>query len=42
MYEVRVGRRRIERIHAFDLYKFNRNFQKTSKEIAPFIDIAMP
>ena len=40
MYEVRVGRGRIERIHAFDLYKFNRNFQKTSKEIAPFIDIA--
>jgi hypothetical protein len=33
MYEVRVGRRRIERIHAFDLYKFNRNFQKSSKEI---------
>ena len=40
MYEVRVGRGRIERIHAFDLYKFNRTFQKTSKEIAPFIDIA--
>jgi sacsin len=40
MYEVRVGRGRIERIHAFDLYKFNRNFQITSKEIAPFIDIA--
>jgi sacsin len=40
MYEVRVGRGRIERIHAFDLYKFNRDFQKTSKEIAPFIDIA--
>jgi hypothetical protein len=36
MYEVKVGRGRIERIHAFDLYKFNRNFQKTSKEIAPF------
>ena len=40
MYEVRVGRGRIEQIHAFDLYKFNRNFKKTSKEIAPFIDIA--
>ena len=37
---LQIGRGRIERIHAFDLYKFNRNFQKTSKEIAPFIDIA--
>lgn len=40
IYEVRVGRGRIERIHAFDLYKFNRNFQNTSREIAPFIDVA--
>jgi hypothetical protein len=40
VHAARIVLCRIERIHAFDLYKFNRNFQNTSNEIAPFIDIA--
>ncbi|XP_052100068.1 sacsin-like isoform X2 [Mytilus californianus] len=39
-YKVLVGRGRIQEIHAFDIFKFNRNKQETTQELVPFLDIA--
>ncbi|XP_063432285.1 sacsin-like [Mytilus trossulus] len=38
-YKVQVGQGRIQEIHAFDIFKFNRKKQETTQELVPFIEI---
>ncbi|VDI12593.1 sacsin [Mytilus galloprovincialis] len=38
-YRVHVGHGRIQEIHAFDIFKFNRNKEETTQELVPFLEI---